>query len=67
MTTENKMVGKMIDNKLMNFLGIENELWEDVICDDREGFTEEHQEIVKMMIRKIILNTECGNLHSEDD
>lgn len=57
----------MIDKKLMNFLGIENELWLEILSEDRESFTPEFQEQTKMMIRKIIVNTECGNLHSEVD
>jgi len=67
MNKQNKLVGKMIDDKLMNFLGIENELWLEILCENREGFTPEFQEQTKMMIRKIIINTECGNLHTEAD
>ena len=29
----------MIDDQLMNFLGIENEMYEVVVQDEREGFT----------------------------
>ena len=57
----------MIDNEFMNFLGIENEMYEVVVQDEREGFTPEFQEKVKMYIRKIIINTEMGLLHTEED
>ena len=32
-----------------------------------EIYAQEFQEKTRMYIRKTILNTECGNLHSEDD
>ena len=58
--------GKMLDRKLLNFLNIENDMYEEVVQDSREGFTLEFQENARDFIRNIIVNTECGNLHSED-
>ena len=57
----------MIDNEFMNFLGIENEMYEDIMGEDRENFTEDFQNDLTLFIRKIIVNTECGNLHSEEE
>ncbi len=57
----------LIDYKLMNFIAMENEFWNDIMDDNRDGYTLEFQEKTRMYIRKIILNIECGNLHSEDD
>ena len=51
-----------IDNGLMNFLRIENEMWLEIIDECRESFILEHQEKTRQFIRKIIINTKEGKL-----
>ena len=51
-----------IDNDLMNFLRIENEMWLEIIDEARENFTLEHQKKTRQFIRKIIINTKEGKL-----
>jgi len=58
-----------IDNGLYNFLGILVEVYE-TIADETANttyFTENYNTQLLQMVRKIILNTECGNLHTEAD
>ena len=57
----------IIDNDLMNFLGTENEMWLEIMEEDRENFTPEFQEKSRMFIRKVIINTELKLLHTEVD
>jgi hypothetical protein len=61
------MIKKMLDKNLINLLSIESECWEEILREDRENFTLEFRMQVKDFIRKIIVNTECGNLHSEKE
>ncbi len=56
-----------IDNNLMNFLRIENEMWLEIIDECRESFILEHQEKIRQFIRKNIINTEKGRLHTESN
>ena len=67
MEVKNIRSGKMMDKEFMNFLRIEIEMYEDILGEDRENFTEDFQNDLTLFIRKIIVNTECGNLHTEVD
>lgn len=59
----------LIDKDLNNFLAIQLELYESFVDEtaDTTYFTPEFNQETIDFIRKIIVNTECGILHSEVD